>query len=299
MIIFAFPDFEAAVVSSEIGLLRSVPKLQCGRFRTGRFENGELVIDIETPVARQDCIVLGSISPPEENLARMLLLAHTLRKEGAAGITAVIPYLAYSRQDKNEPARSLGAAWAGALLKASGFDRVVTIDVHSEEDTRLFPLRLISLSPASVFGAALKQYQLTQATIIAPDKSAIPRCAAVRAAAGLLPATIPWFEKHRDETGIRHTHFSGEVGTQAVLVDDILDTGATLISACDRLLCAGVEDIEIMVTHALFTGREWEGLWELAVSRIFCLDTVPLPEGIDTSRIVRLSAVPILATALE
>jgi ribose-phosphate pyrophosphokinase len=117
-------------------------------------------------------------------------------------------------------------------------------------------------------------------------------------AAGLAPAAIPWFEKHRTETGIEHIRFTGEVGVQAVLPDDILDTGATLVSACQRLFCAGIEDIQIMVTHGLFTGKEWEGLWELGVSRIICTDTVPRCAEASDPRIVTLSAIPLLAGAL-
>jgi ribose-phosphate pyrophosphokinase len=121
-------------------------------------------------------------------------------------------------RDKAKTGQSLAAAWTGALALASGLDRIITIDVHSSDDQRLFPIPLISLSPAAVFAAALHQYQLAGATIIAPDKGAIARCEAVRKAAGLAPAPIPWFEKQRKETEIQHTRFIGEVGLQAVLV---------------------------------------------------------------------------------
>ena len=269
-----------------------------GEFRVGRFDNGEMFIQLDTPVAGEPCLVLGSIAPPEEQLFSTLLLAHTLRKEGAKQVTAVLPYLGYSRQDKNKPGESLAAAWTGAMAYASGVDRVITIDVHSPDDQRLFPIPLISISSATILGAALNRHQLSGATIIAPDEGAIPRCEAVREAAGLEPAAIPWFEKHRAETGIQHVRFTGDVGLEAVLVDDILDTGATLISACQRLLCAGVEDIQIMVTHGLFTGTEWERLWELGVSRIFCTDTIPRRAGINDARIVTLPAHALLARTL-
>ena len=232
MILFASAEFEPVAA----GLRESVPGLDPGRFRAGRFANGELFIEIETPVKDEDCAILGSFTPPDMQLMSTLLLAHTLRKEGAKQINGVLPYLAYSRQDKQKARQSLAAAWTGTLAGASGLDRVITIDVHSAEDERLFPIPLISLSPAAIFAAALHQYQIAGATIIAPDKGAIARCEALRAAAGLAPAAIPWFEKHRTETGIEHTRFSGEVGLQAVVVDDILDTGATLVSACQRLL---------------------------------------------------------------
>jgi ribose-phosphate pyrophosphokinase len=239
MIVFPCPEFERMAAA----LCEAVPGLATGVFRAGRFNNGELFMRVETLVHGEDCAILGSVSPPDSQLLSTLLLAHTLRKEGARRVTGAFPYLAWSRQDKDKPGHSLAAAWTGALAQASGFDRIVTIDVHSPEDERLCPIPLVSVSSASLFGAAVNRFQLGGATIIAPDAGAIPRCEAIRAAAGLAPAAIPWFEKHRTETGIEHIRFTGEVGVQAVLPDDILDTGATLVSACQRLFCAGVEDI--------------------------------------------------------
>jgi len=294
MILFASSEFESAAQA----LRERVSQLRPGQFEAGRFDNGELKIEVETPVKGEQCFVLASIAPPDTRLVSTLLLAHTLRKEGAGRVTGIIPYLAYSRQDKDKPKQSLAAAWTGSLMQASGFDRAITIDVHSPEDQRLFPIPLSSLSPARIFADALKENGLAQATLIAPDEGALGRCEAIREAAGLPKAPVPYFEKRRTETGIVHSSFVGEVGVQAVLVDDILDTGATLVSACQRLYCAGVEDIQIMITHGLFTGNEWQGLWELGVSRIFCTDTVPLPAGVDPARIVILSAIPLLAEAL-
>lgn len=295
MLLFAAAEFESLASA----LRERVLQLCSGQYQAGRFQNGELKIDIETPVQAKRCFVLGSIAPPDARLLSTLLLAHTLRKDGASEVVGLLPYLAYSRQDKDKPHQSLAAAWSGALMKASGFDRVITIDEHSLEDERLFPIPLVSLSPARLFAEALKQYGLMQATIIAPDQGAIGRCEAIKTLAGVSTDAVPYFEKQRTETGIVHSRFIGEVGTQAVLVDDILDTGATLVSACQRLLCAGVEDIQIMVTHGLFTGNEWQGLWELGVSRIFCTDTIPLPAGINQARLVILPAAQLLAEGIK
>jgi ribose-phosphate pyrophosphokinase len=294
MILFAFPEWESMAAR----LRKSAPRLSAGRFHARRFNNGELCIEVDTPVAGEHCAILGSFTPPDASLFSTLLLAHTLRKEDAKRITGVLPYLAYSRQDKEKPGQSLAAAWTGELARASGFDRVITVDAHSSEAERLFQIPLISLSPAPIFAAALESYQLSGATIVAPDRGAVGRCEALAAAAGLSPTAIAWFEKHRVDSGIEHAGFNGEVGTQVVIVDDILDTGATLISACLRLLCAGVEDVQIMVTHGLFTGKDWEELWNLGVSRIFRTDTVPIGVGADDARIVTLSVIPLLAEAL-
>jgi ribose-phosphate pyrophosphokinase len=295
MILFTPGRYEAMAAE----LHGAVAQLSIGRFQTSRFENGELHIDLQTKVTGEHCLILGSLAPPDEHFLSALLLAHTLKKEGANQVTALFPYLAYTRHDRVRPGQSLATAWAGALAGASGIDQVMTVDVHSPETNRLFPIPVVSLSPAQVLADALHQYRLTGATIIAPDSGAIARCEAVKAAAGMASGETPYFEKHRTETGIIHTGLTGQVGRQAVLVDDILDTGATLVSACERLAEADLEEIHIMVTHGLFTGEGWKRLSQLGVKRIFCTDSVPLPDHVDVSNGVRLSIVPVIERQLR
>jgi ribose-phosphate pyrophosphokinase len=278
-------------------LENSVGRLQRGAFRIARFENGELHAHVETPVTAQSCLVLGTIAPPDEQILSVLLLVHTLKKEGAKQVTAVLPYLGYARDDKDKPGHSLATAWVGSLIRASGCDQVITVDIHSEKTKQLFPVPLVSLSPAKVFAEAITRYGLADATVVAPDEGAISRCEAVRAAAGMSFSKIPYFEKHRTETGIIHTGPIGDVGRRAVIVDDILDTGGTLVSACEKLSQAGVEEIEVMVTHGLFTGMRWKNLYRLRVKRIFCTNSVP-PAGVDGQSVVRLSVTPLLAKEL-
>lgn len=294
MILFAFEPY----ADIALALKNALGRLQPGTFGIARFENGELHGHVETPVDGQHCVVLGSIAPPDEQLLSALLLAHTLKKERASQVTAVFPYLGYARHDKDKPGQSMATAWAGSLVKASGCDRVITVDVHSEKTKQLFPLPVISLSPAGVFAQAMTRYGLTGATVVAPDEGAIGRCDAVRAAAGMSSSKIPYFEKRRTETGIIHSGPIGDVGRQAVIVDDILDTGGTLVSACETLCRAGVEEIDVMVAHGLFTGTRWKDLYRFGVQRIFCSDSVPLPTGVGGPSIVRLSIAPLLAQEL-
>ena len=250
------------------------PTARRGTFEIGRFANGELFVTLSTPVRQEHCMILGAVAPPDERLLSLALLAHTLKKEGCQTVTALIPYLAYSRQDKDKPGESLAVAWVGSLLKASGVDNVFTIDVHSERDKHLFHLPLMSIFPAELFASAIKKNQMSDATIVAPDNGAIPRCGAVNRALGRPDRGIPYFEKKRDRAGIKHTELFGTVGPRAIIIDDILDTGATLVSACNRLLQAGSREIFIIVTHGLFTGTAWKELWSLGVQQIFCRDTV-------------------------
>ena len=292
MQLFAFPIYEhmAQALLSGTGIER-------GQFLIDRFLNHELYAVLNTPVAGKSCMVLGAVMPPDENLFSTLLLCHTLKKEGAGHVTALLPYLAYARQDKEEVGHSLGIAWIGELLRASGIENVICIDVHSRSASHFLPLRLLSLSPARLFADEIVRLSLREATIVAPDEGALDRCEAVRQAAGIrMP--VACLEKERTPKGIKHLALHGTVGHQAVVVDDILDTGSTLVSCCELLQEAGVQDITIMATHGLFTGSHWEKLWSLQVRRIYCTNTVPLPLRY-SQRITSLSVVPLIQEYLQ
>ena len=294
MLLFSFPAYENIAQK-----LRAIASVQAGRFTVGRYDNRELHVRVEGPVSGEHCLILGTIAPPDECLLSVTLLAETLKKEGADKITAVFPYLAYGRQDKDKPGESLGTAWVGALLRSSGIEQVLTVDVHSERDKQLFPIPLISLSTAQLFADALKEFRLTDATIVAPDHGAIKRCEDVKRAAGMPVGETPYFEKKRTEKGILLHGPVGKVGAKAVLVDDMIDTGGTLVSACERLRSAGVEEIYILVSHGLFTESSWTQLWSLGVKRIFCTDTVPLRPDIEAANISVLSVVPLIRERLS
>lgn len=294
MILFNFSNYEHIARK-----LRTIPTLQAGQFAIGRYDNRELHAKVQSAVSGEHCLVLGSIAPPDEQMLSLMLLAHTLKKGGAAKVTAVLPYLAYSRQDKDKPGESLGTAWIGSLLKSSGFDEVITLDVHSERDKELLCLPLRSLSTAGIFAEVLKGQSLTDATIVAPDNGAISRCEAVKRAAGLPVGETPYFEKRRTEKGIIHHGPVGRVGSRVAIIDDMLDTAGTLVSACERLRDAKVEEIYILVTHGLFTGSNWTKLWSLGVRRIFCTDTIPLRADLDATNISVLPAAPLLRQELS
>ena len=294
MILFRFPAYEE--IARQLLVL---PSMRLGKFNVARYENGELYVTLQGPIRGERCLVLGTIAPPDEQILSFLLLAHTLKKEGANSVTALVPYLAYTRQDKDKPGESLATAWSGSLLKCSGIDQLITVDVHSERDRQLFPFPLVSVSTAELFAETISKHGLTDATIVAPDNGAIYRCEAVKRAAGMPVGLTPYFEKKRTEKGIVHSRLVGRVGARAVIIDDMLDTGGTLASACEKLKEASVEEILILVTHGLFTGSYWTRLWSLGVTRIFCTDTVPLRAGMATANISVLSAAPLLIQELS
>lgn len=294
MILFSYPEYENIAQQ-----LRTIGSVEVGRFNVGRYANQELHASIEASVSGEVCVIVGTIAPPDERLLSVLLLADTLKKEGADKITVVLPYLAYSRQDKHKPGESLGTAWVGSLLKTAGIDQVLTVDVHSERDQQLFPIPLISLSTDSLFADVIQRYNLQDATIVAPDNGAIGRCEAVKRAAGMPSGATPYFEKERTDQGIIHRGPVGAVGPKVVIIDDMIDTGGTLVSACEKLRAAGAQEIYILVTHGLFTGISWTQVWSLGVKQIFCTDTVPLHQGIEVGKIVVVSIARVIREALD
>lgn len=288
MILFHFAEFD------ELASYLIHKGRVSGHFSVERYKNDELHIIIKDQVVGRRCGVLGSIAPPDRQLLSFTLLAHTLKENGATRVEAILPYLAYTREDKNKGGESTTTAWAGALMKASGIDSIVTVDLHSEKDKSLFPLSLVSLSPAGLFAAAIHEIGWESATIVAPDNGAFARCADVKSAMGVAARRIASFEKRRDKDGVVLGELRGEVGPQAVLVDDILDRGETLVSACQELVKANVQEICIFVAHGLFTGTRWKQLVSLNVKRLLCTDTVPLPANLPRGTATVLSVASLL-----
>src|SRR5215469_4410824 len=188
-ILFSFSE-----CSHHYRYLCDLPGIEPGRFSILRYHNQELRAVIQSAVAGKHCFILGSIAPPDSEMVSLMLLSHTLRKEGAKRITGLLPYLAYAREDRIKAGESLATAWVGALLRASAFDQIWSVDLHSEHDKELYPLPLESLSPAAIFAECLKRYGLTDASFVAPDEGAMFRCEALTSAVGKGSDTIVYFK---------------------------------------------------------------------------------------------------------
>jgi len=290
-LIFTFPTHKFMIDN----LLKN-PNIKQGEFILKKFPNNELHLKLQTGTMGQDCIILGTIAPPETNLMSFLLLAHTLKKENAPKVTAILPYLAYARHDKKEGLKSYATALIGSLFNAAGIDEVITIDIHSPLSIKLFPMPVISLSPAKLFAGEIKKLNLQDITFIAPDEGAVERATQVAKEYGT--DKISFFVKTRTESGITQSDLQGETSQKAIIIDDILDTGQTLVLACEKLKEKGADEIYIFITHGLFTGTEWKKLWDIGVKHIYCTDTVPL-EQIDKEKITVLSVTDLIAEALQ
>jgi len=260
-------------------------KFTKGNFAINTFINGEKQIELKTSVRGKECAVLGWTAPPEADLFSTMILGRVLKKEGAEKVIALIPYFGYSRQDKNERGKSFMMDWLGGLFKASGFDELVTVDLHSRLSAKKFPISLMSISPLSLFLKVVKMEDVEDLSIVAPDKGSLWRCEALSRLSGI--KKIGFFEKIRDKRGIHLSKLKGRISAKVILLDDILDTGRTLTRAVQSLKNLGVREMIICATHGQFTGDKWKKLFKLGVKKIYTTDTVP--ENNRIRQVTRLS----------
>ncbi len=266
-----------------------------GHFHTTRFPSGELGVKLSSPVKDRRCVVLANTGPADASLLELLLLCHTLCKEDAARVELVSPYCAYGRQDRNLPSESWGGRWLAKVLAASGIGTFASLDAHSDRLSTSFDIPFVSLSPAQEIARDIHSRELDSLTLVAPDKGAVFRCRAVQEQ---LASGTPLAVMRKERKGESVTSsLIGVVSRRAAIVDDILDTGATLVAACHNLAQAGVQDIHVYVTHGLFSGNQWPALWEAGVRDITVFDTTCVVP--DDRRIRLLSCAPLIRQYME
>jgi ribose-phosphate pyrophosphokinase len=185
------------------------------------------------------------------------------------------------------------------MLEAAGFDEVVTVEAHRPDTVAtLWPLPLRSLSVAPLFQPFLEKGAGGTTVIVAPDAGALALCQSIGDESG--SHGVVCFSKERTEQGIAHIDTPLVNVKRAMVVDDMLDTGGTLISCCQHLVEQGVEEIVVMVAHGLFTGEAWPRLFALPVTTLYCTDSLPLPALAANYPIEQLTMAPLLTKkALE
>lgn len=264
-----------------------------------RFSNAEIYITVTSRVKSERCVILGSLAPPDEQLLAINLLSHTLKRKGAKQVVGLFPYLGYARQDKANTAQSLTLAWVGQTLKASGLDQIVTIDIHSQLAGMLVPIPIKSYLATGLFIARMPElHHTSETTLIAPDEGATSRAIALaRELSNDMPVIT--FRKKRTTHSLVHEMPQQSVLTKkAVIIDDILDTGGTLLSCVRQLKAAGVDTIVIAITHGLFTGSSWRKLFRLGVQHIYVTDSTPESRQNRTKRVCKISSIRLLQTII-
>lgn len=274
-------------------------KVELGRSEVQRFPDGELSVRLCEPVRRREVCLLQPIAPPvNEHLVELLLFVDACRRAAAGRVTAIIPYLGYSRSDKRHGRREgIAASVVADVLKTVGVDHVITVDLHAAQIEGFFHIPVDNLTAVPVMHDRLRPYVPRDAVVVAPDAGAVHLAGDYGHRLGL-PVVV--LHKRR-ETGssTRVTHLIGDVRDRACLIiDDMISTGGTIAEAIAALLKGGARpEMIVAATHGLFVQDARQKLRHHAVRRVFVTDTVRVDQQ-DWPQLEVVSLAPLIARAL-
>lgn len=272
-----------------------------------RFADQEVFVEIHENVRGEDCYVIQSTSfPTNDNLMELLILVDALRRSSARRITAVIPYYGYARQDrKSAPRTPISAKLVANLITEAGVNRVLTLDLHAVQIQGFFDIPTDNLTAAPVMVRDIKEnYDVDNTMIVSPDVGGVVRA---RNVAGRIGAPLAIVDKRRPRAGVSEVmNIIGDVsGQSCIMIDDLVDSGGTLVNAAEALLNAGAKEVSAYLTHGVLSGAAAERiaasrLKELVVTdSIHETDNVKAAKNIRTVSIASLMGEAIARTASE
>ena len=265
------------------------------------FPDGEIYAQIMENVRGRDVFVLQTVArDPNNYLMELLILIDALTRASAKSVAAVIPYFGYARQDrKDKPRVPITAKLVANLLMTSGADRVLTMDLHAGQIQGFFDIPVDNLYATPLLADVVKRRISTEnLVVLAPDLGAIKKA---RDYASHLGVDYALIDKKRVSTEkVEVMAIIGDVkGRDVLLVDDMCSTAGTMVTAAKACHEAGAEHIYASFTHALLVGNAEEKLANSYIEKIFCSNTVPLPEGMLEGKIEVISVAPLLGEAIR
>ena len=241
-----------------------------------RFADGEIYIEINENIRGNSVFVIQSTSTPaNDNIMELLLCIDALRRSSAKNITAVIPYFGYARQDRKvAPRTSISAKVVSNLITNAGANRIVTVDLHAGQIQGFFDIPVDNLFTTPLFAKYIKKkFNSKKLICVSPDVGGVQR---TRGLATKIKADLAIIDKRRPEAGkSKVMNIIGDVrGKICIIVDDIIDSGGTIVNAAEALKKAGAMDVYVFVTHAVLSGDAAEKIKKSKVKKLIITDTI-------------------------
>ena len=275
-----------------------------GKADVGRFSDGEIMVEIKESVRGQDVYVLQPTCTPEPavNLMEMLVMIDALKRASAHRITAVIPYYGFARQDRRPYSARvpITARLAADMITAAGANRVVTVDLHSDQIQGFFDIPV-----DNIYGSPLlvedmhKHYNLENVTIVSPDMGGVVRA---RAVAKSINAEMAIIDKRRPKANVAQVmNIIGDIhGKDCIIVDDMVDTAGTLCKAAAALIERGANSVSAYVVHAVLSGSAVQNIRNSELKELVVTDSIPeSAEVIACKKIRRVSIASILGETIR
>ena len=266
-----------------------------------RFADMEIFVEIQENVRGKDVFVLQSTSfPTNDHLMELLIITDALRRSSARRITAVIPYFGYARQDRRSSGRTpISAKLVSNLITHAGADRVLTVDLHAGQIQGFFDIPTDNLFSAPVMVADIKsRFDLSNLMVVSPDVGGVVR---TRALAKRIDAQLAIVDKRRERPGESEVmNVIGDVqGKRCILVDDIIDSGGTLVNAADALLARGATEVHAYITHGVLSGGAVSRVTASNLKELVITDSIQPTEAVRVARNIRVvSIASLLAEAI-
>ncbi|WP_225049279.1 ribose-phosphate diphosphokinase [Lacticaseibacillus kribbianus] len=278
----------AQKIAAEVGLPLSPASVR-------HFADGEIAIDLDDSVRGADVYVIQPVSDPvNENFMELLIMVDALRRASAHTINVVVPYYGYARADRKARSREpITAKLVANLLTMDGISRFIAVDLHADQLQGFFDIPVDHLRALPLFADYFRDQHLTDVVVVAPDHSGTKRA---RELAELLHVPIAIVDKRPEaEAGI-----IGDVaGQNAIIIDDLIDTGDRAAEAYTALAAAGAKDIYAVATHAIFSRGASQRLANLPLRQIVVTDTINLPAEKRLPNMVTISVGQMIGQAIK
>ena len=255
--------------------------IRLGRAKVGRFSDGEVMVEILENVRGRDVFLLQSIcSPTNDNLMEMLVMVDSLKRASAGRVTATIPYMGYARQDRRPSSARvpITAKVVANMMSSVGVDRVLTMDLHSEQIQGFFDIPVDNIYSGPVLLGDVWKRGIKDLVVVSPDVGGVVRA---RALAKRLDSDLAIIDKRRPRPNVSTVmNVIGEVeGRTCVIIDDMVDTANTLCEGAAALKERGAERVLAYCTHAVLSGKAVERIAGSTLDEIVVTDTIPLSEA--------------------
>ena len=271
---------------------------QLGSIEFRRFSDGEIWVKYGENIRGSDVYLIQSTNPPSDNIMELLIMLDAAKRASAKRITAIIPYFGYSRQDrKDQPRVAITAKLIANLITTAGADRVMTMDLHAAQIQGFFDIPLDHLYGSSIFSGIFNDLS-DNLVVVSSDVGGIKTA---RAYAKRLHADLVVIDKRRPRQNMAEVvSIIGNVeGKDALLVDDLIDTGGTFVAAIEALKSHGAKKIYGAVTHPILSGQAVERLQNSEIEKLFVSDTVHFDAEGKTDKIEVISASGLFAEAIR
>lgn len=265
-----------------------------------KFKDGEIRIQIKENIRGSDVFIIQSTNPPSDNLLELLFLADAAKRASANRITAVIPYFGYARQDrKDQPRVPISAKVIADLIEVVGVDRVLTLDLHADQIQGFFDIPVDNLFVTPVIKDYFGDLDPIEWTVVAPDVGATKRARAIARKLGDLPLAL--VDKRRPEPNVAEVlNVIGKVeGKRVLILDDIIDTGNTIVAAANKLKELGAVEVRVAAAHALFSGNAVNKLCSAPVKEIVVTNSIEHKAEFNMKKLKVLSVASLLAEAIK